>query len=159
MNSIKWALWSLALFSSLAFGQGYAGRTNGRFLCLPIYSHIWHGDVDSTNQPMKTLVSVSVSIRNTDPSKPIRITSAQYFDTGGKRLREYIPAPMTIPPMGTYELFIPRSDDTGGSGASFVIAWKSDVSVNAPIVEAFHANLPVGRAVAFTTSARQILVD
>lgn len=159
MNSMKWTLWSLALFSSLAFGQGYAGRTNSQVLYLPIYSHIWHGDVDSKGQPMKTLVSVSVSIRNTDPSKPIQVTSAQYFDTDGKRLREYIPAPRTIPPMGTYELFIPRSDDTGGSGANFIIAWRSDVSVNVPIVEAFHANLPVGRTVAFTTSARQILVD
>ncbi len=159
MNSMKWALWSLALFSSLAFGQGAAGRTNGQVLYLPIYSHIWHGEVDSNGQPMKTLVSVSVSIRNTDPSKPIRITSAQYFDTDGKRLREYIPAPRTIAPMGTYELFIPRSDDTGGSGANFVITWKSDASVNAPIVQAFHAHLPAGRSIAFTTSARQILVD
>jgi len=159
MNSMKWALWSLALFSSLAFGQGSAVRTSGQVLYLPIYSHIWHGEADSKGQPMKTLVSVSVSIRNTDPSKPIRITSAQYFDTDGKRLREFISAPRTIAPMGTYELFIPRSDDTGGSGANFVIAWKSDVSVNAPIVEAFHANLPTGRSIAFTTSARQILVD
>ena len=159
MNSMKWALWSLALFSSLAFGQGTAGRTNGQVLYLPIYSHIWHGEVDGNRQPMKTLVSVSVSIRNTDPSRPIRITSAQYFDTDGKRLREYIRVPRTIAPMGTYELFIPRSDDTGGSGANFVIAWRSDVSVNAPIVEAFHAHLPTGRSIAFTTSARQIFVD
>lgn len=58
MNSMKWALWSLALLSSLAFGQGSVGRTNGQVLYLPIYSHIWHGEVDSKGQPMKTLVSV-----------------------------------------------------------------------------------------------------
>ena len=159
MNSMKWALWSLALFSSLAFGQGTAGRTNGQVLYLPIYSHIWHGEVDRNGQPMKTLVSVSVSIRNTDPAKAIRITSAQYFDTDGKKLREYVPAPRTIAPMGTYELFIPGSDDTGGSGANFVIKWTSDARVNAPIVQAIHANLPAGRAIAFTTSARPIETD
>jgi len=159
MNSMKWALWSLAVFSSLAFGQGSAGRTNGEVLYLPIYSHVWHGDVDGSGQPMKTLVSVSVSIRNTDPSKAIRITSAQYFDTDGKKLKEYVPAPRTIAPMGTYELFIPRKDDTGGSGANFVITWKSDALANAPMVQAFHANLPAGRSIAFTTSARQIHVD
>ncbi|MBL0121764.1 MAG: DUF3124 domain-containing protein [Betaproteobacteria bacterium] len=126
---------------------------------MPIYSHIWHGEVDGKGQPTKTLVSVSVSIRNTDPSKAIRVSSAQYFDTDGKKLREYVPAPKTIGPMGTLELFIPRSDDTGGSGANFVIAWKSDVAVNAPIVEALHANLPSGRSIAFTTSARQIIVE
>lgn len=159
MNSMKWILWSLVLFSGVAFGQGPAGRTNGQVLYLPIYSHIWHGEVDGKGQPTKTLVSVSVSIRNTDPSKAIRVSSAQYFDTDGKKLREYVPAPKTIGPMGTLELFIPRSDDTGGSGANFVIAWKSDVAVNAPIVEALHANLPSGRSIAFTTSARQIIVE
>jgi hypothetical protein len=159
MNSMKWALWSLVLLSSFAFGQGSADRTNGQILYLPIYSHIWHGEVDRNGQPMKTLVSVSVSIRNTDPAKAIRITSAQYFDTDGKKLREYVPAPRTIAPMGTYEIFIPGSDDTGGSGANFVITWKSDAKVNAPMVQALHANLPAGRSIAFITSARPIDTD
>jgi hypothetical protein len=112
--------------------------------------------MDKRGQPMKTLVSVSVSIRNTDPVKPIRIHSAQYYDTDGKKLREYLTSPKTIGPMGTYELFVPRSDDTGGSGANFVIAWKSDTPASPPIVEGFHANLPVGRSIAFTTSARPL---
>jgi hypothetical protein len=58
--------------------------------------------------------------------------------------------------MATFELFIPRSDDTGGSGANFVILWKSDLPASPPIVEGFHANLPAGRSIAFTTSARPI---
>ena len=125
-------------------------------LYLPIYSHIWHGEVDKKGQPMKTLMSVSVSIRNTDPVKPIRISSAQYYDTDGKKLREYVTSPKLIQPMGTYELFVPRSDDAGGSGANFVIAWKADTPASPPIVEGFHANMPVGRSIAFTTSARPI---
>jgi hypothetical protein len=55
--------------------------------------------------------------------------------------------------MGTHELFVPRSDDTGGSGANFVIAWQADKPANPPIVEGFHANMPVGRTIAFTTTA------
>ena len=159
MKSTASALWLLALCSGLAFGQGAAPLTNGQVLYLPIYSHIWHGEADGKLQPTKTLVSVSVSIRNTDPRKSIQLTSAQYFDTDGKRLREYVSAPKTIGPMGTYELFVPRSDDSGGSGANFVISWKSDANVNAPVVEALHVNLPAGRAIVFTTTARQILVD
>ena len=83
------------------------------------------GETDKNGQPMKTLVSVSVSVRNTDPLKPIRITSAQYYDTDGKKLREYVTSPKTVVQMGTYELFIPRSDDTGGSGANFVAVGKA----------------------------------
>ena len=159
MNALKWLLFPFALFAGLALAQAPAGRSTGQVLYLPIYSHIWHGDVDSKGQATKTLMSVSVSIRNTDPAKSIRVLSAQYFDTDGKRLREYITTPRTIPRMGTIELFIPRSDDTGGSGANFVIAWKADAAVNAPIVEGLHVHLPSGRSIAFTTSARQIFVD
>jgi hypothetical protein len=61
--------------------------------------------------------------------------------------------------MATYEIFVPRSDDTGGSGANFVIVWKSDAPASEPIVEGIHANLPVGRSIAFITSARPIPAD
>jgi hypothetical protein len=145
-----------ALFSGLAAAQTPSGRSLGQQLYLPVYSHIWHGEVDQNGQPMKALISISVSIRNTDPAKSISITSAQYFDTGGKRLKEYLASPKTIGPMGTYELFVPRSDDTGGSGANFVIVWKSGTPASVPIVEGLHANLPAGRSIAFITSAHPI---
>ena len=156
MKSMLFSLVLFALSGALASAQTAPGRSLGQMLYLPIYSHIWHGDLDAKGQPMKTLVSVSVSIRNTDPLKSIRIASAQYYDTDGKKLREYMTPPKTIGPMGTYELFVPRSDDTGGSGANFVISWKSDTPTSPPIVEGFDANLIVGRSIACTTSARPL---
>ena len=143
----------LALCSGWSLGQSTPSRSLGQVLYLPIYSHIWHGETNKTGLPAKTLVSISVSIRNTDPVKSIRITSAQYFDTEGKRLREYVPSPKTVGPLGTYELFVARSDDSGGSGANFLISWKADKPASPPIVEGFHADLSVGRSIAFTSSA------
>lgn len=152
-------LLALCLSSAAAFGDGLALRSLGQNLYLPIYSHIWHGEMDKQGQPTKTLVSVSVSIRNTDPLKAIRLTSAQYFDTDGKKLREYVATPKVIGPMGTFELFVPRSDDTGGSGANFLISWKSDQPASPPVVEGVHANMPVGRSIAFTSTARVLPMD
>jgi hypothetical protein len=155
-------LLSLLLFvlsGGLASAQTAPARSLGQTLYLPIYSHIWHGELDKKGQPMKALVSVSVSIRNTDPVKSIKVDSAQYYDTDGKKLRQYLISPKTIAPMGTYEIFVPSSDDTGGSGANFLISWKADTPASPPIVEGFHANLPVGRSIAFTTSARQLPPD
>lgn len=146
----------VALSGGMAFGQTPQGRSLGQNLYLPIYSHIWHGDVVANGERTKTLVSVSVSIRNTDPVKSIRVLSAQYYDTDGKKLKEYVTAPKTIGPMGTHELFVPRSDDTGGSGANFVIRWKSDAPASPPMVEGVHANLPAGRSIAFISSARPL---
>jgi hypothetical protein len=146
----------MALSSGAAISQSPAGRSLGQSLYLTIYSHIWHGDVVASGERTKTLMSVSVSIRNTDLVKSIRILSAQYYDTDGKMLKAYVASPKTIGPMGTHELFIPRSDDTGGSGANFVITWKSDTPASPPIVEGIHANLPAGRSIAFTSSARAL---
>lgn len=155
MKLMLTSLW-LLMSCGLALGQTPPGRSLGQHLYLPIYSHIWHGDTVVDNERAKTLVSVSVSIRNTDPVKSIQIISAQYYDTHGKKLKEYVAAPKIVGPMGTHELFIPRSDDTGGSGANFVIAWKSDTPASLPIVEGLHANLPVGRSLAFISTARPI---
>jgi len=155
MKLILTSLW-LLMSCTLALSQTPPGRSLGQNLYLPIYSHIWHGDTIADGERAKTLVSVSVSIRNTDPVKSIHIISAQYYDTHGKKLKEYVTSPQTIGPMGTHELFVPRSDDTGGSGANFVIAWKSDAPASPPMVEGLHANLPAGRSLAFISTARPI---
>lgn len=159
MTRINTAVRALALFAAFACGSPHAqevARSAGQTLYLPIYSHILHGEPGRRGEPERTLMSVAVSVRNTDPAKPIRVSSAQYYDTDGKRIKEYLPGARTIPPMGTYEVFVPRSDDTGGSGANFVIVWRSDAPVSPPVVEAIHANLQGGRAIVFTTSARPI---
>lgn len=144
---------ALALAQGFAYGQTALSKSTGQSLYLPIYSHIWHGDINKDGRPMKTLISVAVSFRNTDYSNPIQITSAAYFDTAGKKIREYVNIPKTIHPMSTYELFVPLSDDAGGSGANFVITWQAAHATNQPVVEAIHVALPAGRSIAFTSSA------
>ena len=114
------------LVAGSAAAQGPAPKSTGQTLYLPVYSHILHGEVDKAGKPARMLVSVLVSVRNTDPTHAIRLTSAQYYDTDGKRIKEYVTAPRSIAPMGTYELYVPTSDDSGGSGANFLIAWKAD---------------------------------
>jgi len=152
----KLVLVCLFVTSSLAFGQGVPGLSKGQTLYLPVYSHIWFGDLDSRGKPSMLLVSVLVSIRNTDPVRPIRVMSAQYYDTLGKRLTEYVTTPATVNPLGTHELYIPKSDSAGGSGANFLISWQSDMPASPPMVEAIHAEVLGTRALAFTTSARPI---
>lgn len=150
---MRFLLPALFLFCAAADAQE---RSKGERLYLPVYSHVWHGEVGRDGKPARTLVSVSVSIRNTDPAQSIRVTSAQYFDTDGKKLKEYFPKPVVIGPMGTRELFISRSDDSGGSGANFVVVWNSDAAVSPPLVQAVHVDLPGNRSVVFTTTAQRI---
>lgn len=149
------ALIGLAVVSC-ASAQSAATLSSGQVLYLPIYSHIYHGDQDRHGRPSQTLVSTHVSIRNTDPQVPLRILYARYYDTEGKLVREFLRAPLTIPPLGTHELFVPRGDVSGGSGANFLIAWAAGEAANPPLVEALHADVQPARTLIFVTTARPI---
>lgn len=130
----------------------YSGQT----VYLPIYSHIYHGDLDSGGKPTQTLLSAHVSIRNVNTNKTIKLHFARYYDTDGKLIKEFVSNPVTIPPLGTHELFVPRSDVSGGSGANFLISWSADTSVNPPLIEALHIDIRPERTLTFITSARPI---
>ncbi len=139
-----------------AQNQPAAAPAAGQVLYLPIYSHIYHGDQDSSGKPLQALVSSHVSIRNTDAQRSIRLLYARYYNTDGKLVREFVPAPLIIPPLGTHELFVERGDSSGGSGANFMIAWQADAPVSAPLVEALHADLKAARTLVFITTARPV---
>lgn len=148
----------LACTASLAAADEPA-LSRGQTLYLPVYSHLWHGDLKQDRYPLKSLVSALVSIRNTDPQHPIKVLSARYYDTGGKLLNEYVTTAKTIPPMGTFELFVEKKESAGGSGANFVIQWEAGTPTNLPVVEALHADIQGHRTLTFLTTARPIRVD
>lgn len=149
---------ALALGASmLATAQESLPLSAGQSLYLAIYSHLYHGDVHpKTGKPSETLVSTHVSIRNTDPGVAMKVSSARYYNTEGKLLREFLSKPQAVPPLGTYELYVPRSDSSGGSGANFIIEWSAEKPINPPIVEALHADIREARTLLFVTTARPI---
>ena len=148
---------AFAASASVAFAQDAPSLSSGQSLYLPVYSHLYHGEVNpKTGKPSETLVSTHVSIRNTDMKSAIKVVSARYYNTDGKLLREYLSAPRSIPPLGTYELFVPRSDSSGGSGANFIIDWNAERPVNSPLVEALHADIREARTLLFVTTGRPI---
>ena len=149
-------LFALALLLCLGTGRSLAQEalSSGQTIYLPIYSHLYHGDLDRSGKPGETLTSAHISIRNTDSNNNLKVTTARYYDTGGKLLKDYVPAPRTIPPLGTLELFVPHTDVSGGSGANFIIAWTADSAINPPLVEALHADIRASRSVVFITTGR-----
>ncbi|MFA7267814.1 MAG: DUF3124 domain-containing protein [Sterolibacterium sp.] len=146
-----------AAFASIVSAQKADTLTFGQLLYLPIYSHIYHGDQDKQGKPSQKLLSAHVSIRNTNSQAPLKVLYARYYDTDGKLVKEFVPSPLTIPPLGTHELFVPRSDVSGGSGANFLISWNAGAAVNPPLVEALHADIEPARTLTFITTARPIL--
>lgn len=145
-----------ALLAAPAFAQAPLPPVQGQLLYLPIYSHILYGDITSAGKPQELLLSAQISIRNADPSSAIRVTSVQYYDGTGKRLKEFATKPVVVPPLGAHEFYVPKSDSSGGTGASMLVRWQSEKAVNPPVVEAIHAEVAGTRALAFVTTGRPI---
>lgn len=123
-------------------------------LYLPIRSHVYSGDINPrTGKPTETPVSAYVSIRNTDPRASLRVTSARYYNAEGQLLREFLPKPQSVAPLGSYELHVPRTNSPDTVGTNFIIVWNAERPINAPQVEAVHSD---GRALFFVTTARSI---
>ena len=156
-RGILWAAtFGLFLASTAASAQEAPPLSSGQSLYLPVYSHILFGNVGRSGTPAQVAMSTLVSVRNTDPARPLRVLSARYYDTNGKLLGERLPNPVVVVALGTLELFIERNDLSGGSGANFIIKWDANAPINPPLVEAMHVNMDGGKALVFVTQAHPI---
>lgn len=141
------------LASSTTLAQELRPLSKAQSLYLPVYSHMLYGNLGKSGKASQVLLSTLVSIRNTDSKRPLRITSARYYDTHGKLLGERVTTPVSLPPLGTHELFVELNDASGGSGANFIIKWEAESGINPPLVEGLHVNMDGGKAVIFMTQA------
>jgi hypothetical protein len=104
--------------------------SRGQVVYIPVYSHIYSGDRE---QPFN--LAATVSIRNTDPEHALTLTSVDYYDSSGKVLRSHLEGPIELSALASRRYVIPESDTGGGSGASFLVTWKSAQALSPPIME------------------------
>lgn len=98
---------------------------------VPIYSHIYHED-----NTRFTLLTGTLSVRNTDSTAPIILKSVKYYASDGKLLEDLCPQPVSLGAMATADIVVPRTHSQGGSGANFVVDWIANKKVSEPIAEA-----------------------
>lgn len=80
---------------------------------VPVYSSLYLGL--NIKQRMVELAA-TVSVRNVSASHPIVIEWVRYYDSAGKLLRDYVAKPSALPPLGSVEFVIQRSDTAGVLG-------------------------------------------
>lgn len=147
----------LALVLAVLPAHAQEGRqSKGQTVYVPVYSHIWHGNLDSKQKPQMLLLSSMLSIRNTDPNAAMVVRSVRYYDTAGQLLREYFPQGVTLGPMASTDLFLEHKDDKGGTGANFLVEWNAEKPISEPIVETVNAYFFGPQALAFTSPGRPI---
>jgi hypothetical protein len=97
---------------------------------VPIYSSIY-----SESKYNSTLLTATLSIRSTSLTDTTFVNSIEYFGTNGDKVKDFIDQPILLKPMQSIDYVIDRDDDTGGTGANFLVTWSAKQNTN-PIFQA-----------------------
>lgn len=119
---------------------------------VPIYSHIYHGD---NEKPFD--LAATLSIRNTDPRQAITLIAANYFDSNGNLLKNYVEKPLKLKSLASIRYVIKSSDKSGGSGAKFIVRWESKIPVNPPLIEAIMISTASQQGISFISRGQAII--
>ena len=113
---------------------------------VPLYSHIY-ADERFRNKPFN--LTVTLSIRNTDPKNDLLLKSVDYYDSSGKKLRSYLKTPIFIEPLASTRYIVQDSDTSGGSGAKFLVHWIAEKGMTEPIIESIMIGTKLQQGISF----------
>ncbi len=113
---------------------------------VPVYS-----DIYSRSRDVRFLLTATLSIRNTSLKDTLIVNTIDYFDTHGELLVSYIDAPISLHPMATIDYVIEEEDETGGSGANFIVVWSAKNKHINPVIQSVMISTSGQQGVAFTT--------
>ena len=113
---------------------------------LPVYSEIYQRNKDFTFN-----LTATVSIRNISLKDTIYLYKADYYNTQGDLLHEYIDDPVFVKPMETIEIVVAENDLKGGTGANFVFDWSKRIDKLDPFFEAVMISTSGQQGISFTT--------
>jgi hypothetical protein len=144
-------LMTINLMCPGAWGQTETTLSKRQSVYVPVYSQIYHGIKE---RPFD--LTVTISIRNTDPNNAITVLSVDNYDSNAKLLRKYVEKPIQLNAMASTRYVVKHSDKTGGSGASFIVKWEADHPVNPPIIESVMIGTQGQQGLSFTSRGQAI---
>lgn len=151
-NRIPTALLFLLLLARPAVAEVLSKWLN-QTVYIPVYSHIYAED-RYRDRPF--LLTATLSIRNTDPGKPITLKSVNYYDSQGVLLQQYLDKPLTIASLGSTYFVVRESESQGGSGAKFLVEWEAPSPVIEPIIESVMIGTKMQQGISFISTGRVI---
>lgn len=123
----------------------------GQTVYVPVYSHMY-----MLSQDRSINLTATLSIRNTDQSEPIIVASADYYNSSGTLVRNYLEQPIELEPLSSTEFVIDQDDVSGGVGASFLVEWIAEADVSDPVIEAIMINTSGNQGISFVSQGRVI---
>ena len=93
------------------------------------------------------------------PKHHIQITVVNYYESQGKLLKKYLDGPVILNSLGSVRFIIPEKEKIGGSGANFIVEWKSKKLVNPPTIESVMIGTQAQQGISFTSRGRVIMTS
>ena len=125
--------------------EDFSGYFQGKTY-LPVYSHIYHIHEHRTFD-----LTITVSLRNVSITDTVYILEADYYNTVGDNIRQYVKKPVYLCPLETLEIVIEEQDTEGGSGANFIFHWATKNEKNPPLFESVMISTNGQQGLSFST--------
>ena len=142
---------AMILIAAIAMTLAATAAMAKQSVYVPAYSHIYYGD-----KPSKILLTTTLSIRNTDPARTMKLEKVEYRSDQGKMLKNFVKVPVTIQPLAAVRFVVPETDIKGGSGASFIVTWTADAQLNEPVIQAVMIGATANQGISFVCDAVSI---
>jgi hypothetical protein len=138
--------------SAVEPGSPELAAAGGQTIYVPAYSSVATAD----NARLLYPLAITLSVRNTDRTLPIVVTTVRYHHQDGRLVRDLLKTPLRIAPMASLEFFIREGDSTGGTVPSFLVDWVGVPDVRAPIVESVMVGTGGTQGISFLCTGRVI---
>jgi len=125
--------------------------SSGQKIYIPVYSHIYQ-----LNKRTTFNLTATLSFRNADINRTLRIKSVLYYDSDGNVIKNYLEEPITLQPLASTSFVVEEADLRGGVGANFIVSWESEEPVYPPIVEAVMISTSQQQGISFVSTGRVI---
>lgn len=134
-------------------GELYSGLllVKGEVVYVPVYSEIYSTDVSK-----KTKLTATLSIRNTNTDKEMIVSVVDYYDTHGKKIRQYIDKPIRLKALQTVNYVVEYKEAQGGTGANFIVEWAAEEDVTEPIIQAVMIGTSSSLGISFVCEGKVI---
>jgi hypothetical protein len=123
----------------------------GQTVYVPIYSQIYIWQQSQTINLTATL-----SVRNTDLTHAIIITSVKYYNDAGQLVRNYLEQPVELGSLASASFVVDQEDASGGVGAAFVVEWVAQQAVSTPVIESVMLNASGNQGISLMSPGRVI---
>jgi len=118
---------------------------------VPVYSDIYHRD-----GTFRFSLTTTISIRNTSIIDSVYLLKADYYDSYGTELAEYIDSTILLTPLESIEFVVHEDEKAGGAGANFIIDWAATNYSDQLLIQSVMIGTYGQQGISFITNAKVV---